>query len=159
GLDVLGRLLALSRQLVDRLLQLFLELGDLRPDLALQLLGLGPVLLAHLTSLGVDVGAPAARPLTPGPVTDRERAPGAVLRSSRGRDARADKTVALRPERAVVDRLRLRALAVRPRHDRVGRSQRQLQRVKVLEFQQPYLPLPIPPTLAKSAISQGLRLV
>src|SRR5439155_16830229 len=56
-------------------------------------------------------------------------------------DALAEKTVALRAERAVVDRLRLRDLAVRPRHDRVGRRQRKLQRVKVLEFQQLCLPL------------------
>src|SRR5256885_8943626 len=56
--------------------------------------------------------------------------------------ALAEKTVALRAERAVVDGFRLRDLAVRPRHDRVGRCQRKLQRVKVLEFQQvlfPYL--------------------
>src|SRR6266576_3824327 len=53
-------------------------------------------------------------------------------------DALAEKAVALRAERAVVDRLGLRDLAVRPRHDRVGRSQGQLQRVKVLEFQQPF---------------------
>src|SRR5256885_6543891 len=50
--------------------------------------------------------------------------------------ALAEKTVALRAERAVVDGFRLRDLAVRPRHDRVGRCQRKLQRVKVLEFQQ-----------------------
>src|SRR6058998_3254162 len=47
-------------------------------------------------------------------------------------DALAEQTVALRAERAVVDRLGLRDLAVRPGHDRVGRRQRQLQRVKVL---------------------------
>src|SRR5439155_7145623 len=56
----------------------------------------------------------------------------------RAEDALAEKTVALRAKRAVVDRLGLGDLAVRPRHDRVGRSQRQLQRVKVLEFQQPF---------------------
>src|SRR5205823_8519663 len=39
-------------------------------------------------------------------------------------DALAEKTVALRAERAVVDRLRLRDLAVRPRHDRFRRRQR-----------------------------------
>src|SRR5258706_1373960 len=47
-------------------------------------------------------------------------------------DALAEKTVALRAERAVVDRLGLRDLAVRPGHDRLGRRQRKLQRVKVL---------------------------
>src|SRR6267143_2124252 len=59
----------------------------------------------------------------------------------RTEDALAEKTVALRAERAVVDGLRLRDLAVRPRHDRVRRRQRKLQRVKVLEFQQPFFPL------------------
>src|SRR5450759_3417237 len=44
----------------------------------------------------------------------------------RTEDALAEKTVALRAERAVVDGLGLRDLAVRPGHDRVGRRQRQL---------------------------------
>ncbi len=50
----------------------------------------------------------------------------------RTEDALAEKTVALRAERAVVDGLGLRDLTVRPRHDRVRRCQRQLQSVKVL---------------------------
>src|SRR6266849_1222234 len=41
----------------------------------------------------------------------------------RTEDALAEKTVALRAERAVVDGLRLGDLAVRPRHDRLRRSQ------------------------------------
>ena len=54
----------------------------------------------------------------------------------RTEDALAEKTVALRAERAVVDGLGLRDLAVRPGHDRVRRCQRQLQSVKVFELQQ-----------------------
>ena len=50
----------------------------------------------------------------------------------RTEDALAEKTVALRAERAVVDGLGLRDLAVRPGHDRVGRRQRKLQCIEVL---------------------------
>src|SRR5260370_40427822 len=44
----------------------------------------------------------------------------------RAEDALAEKTVALRAERAVIDGLRLRDLAVRPRHERLRRRQRAL---------------------------------
>src|SRR5437667_434321 len=214
GLDVLGGLLALCRQRVDRLLQLFLEPGDLRVDFGLQLLGLGLMLLAKLARLGVDVSTQADRPLVFVHVEDGEHVLANFLvdvgddvvrevedllevarrhveqQTHAARDALevpdvadrrreldvahalaahlgprdldaalvaddalvavalvlsavafpvpggtenalAEKSVALRAERAVVDRLRLRDLAMRPGHDRVGRRQRQLQRVKV----------------------------
>src|SRR5262249_39421341 len=50
-------------------------------------------------------------------------------------DALAEEPIPLRPQRAVVDRLRLRDLTVGPRQDGVRRGQRQPQRVEVLELQ------------------------
>ena len=49
----------------------------------------------------------------------------------RAEDLRAEQAVALRLERAVVDRLRLGHLAERPRHDLVGRRERDADRVEV----------------------------
>src|SRR5207249_11023581 len=72
GLDVLGGLLALGRQLVDRLLELSLQALDLGLDLALELLGLALVLLAQLTRLGLDVRAQADGPLVLVHVQDGE---------------------------------------------------------------------------------------
>src|SRR5262245_52746476 len=49
----------------------------------------------------------------------------------RAEDLRAEQAVAFRLERAVVDRLGLGDLAERPRHDLLGRGQRDADRVEV----------------------------
>ena len=51
----------------------------------------------------------------------------------RAEDLGAEEPVALRLERPVVDRLRLGDFAVGPRTDLLGRSQRDLDRVEILE--------------------------
>src|SRR5947209_20067098 len=49
----------------------------------------------------------------------------------RSEDLRAEQPVAFRLERAVVNRLRLGDLAVRPRHDLFGRSEADANRVEI----------------------------
>src|SRR4029434_870721 len=53
---------------------------------------------------------------------------------NRPEDLRAEQTVALRLERAVVDRLRLRHFAVRPRQDLFRRGEADANRVEIARY-------------------------